>query len=243
MKKFYIYFLFVFCIMPLMAQMQKTSALNKLTAEEQEEGWKLLFNGKELDGWVSVGQETPPSFGWRIDGGILTVKKEGDKRGGDIITKEQFSDFDLKVDFKLTKGSNSGIKYFFTKYEKGGWLGLEYQLLDDDNHPDAKLGRNGNRKTASLYDMFPPSPDKKMNPIGEWNSARIVAKGTVVTHYLNGEEVLTFDRKSEEYKNAWLLSKYNNSQPMFGDVKQGHILLQDHGDEVSFRNIKIKVLK
>lgn len=215
---------------------------NQLTAKEKKEGWVLLFNGKNLDGWTSVGKDTPPAFGWVVEDGILNVRKQGDKRGGDIITQDQYSDFDLKVDFRITKGANSGIKYFFTKYEKGGWLGLEYQILDDENHPDAKLGRDGNRLEGGLYDMLPTSP-KQVNPIGEWNQARIVAKGTKVTHYLNGKKILSFDRSSEQYKKAWQLSKYKNSKPMFGDVKEGHILLQDHGDEVSFRNVKIKVLK
>ena len=215
---------------------------NQLTAKEKKEGWVLLFNGKNLDGWTSVGKDTPPAFGWVVEDGILNVRKQGDKRGGDIITRDQYSDFDLKVDFRITKGANSGIKYFFTKYEKGGWLGLEYQILDDENHPDAKLGRDGNRLEGGLYDMLPTLP-KQVNPIGEWNQARIVAKGTKVTHYLNGKKILSFDRSSEQYKKAWQLSKYKNSKPMFGDVKEGHILLQDHGDEVSFRNVKIKVLK
>jgi len=216
---------------------------NELTQKEKSQGWKLLFNGKNLDGWTSVGKHTPPTIGWQIKDGILMVKPENGKRGGDIITQNQYEDFDFKVDFKLNKGSNSGVKYFFTKYEQGGWLGLEYQLLDDDVHPDGKLGRDGNRKTASLYDMLPPSAQKKMNPVGEWNTARIVAKGTKVTHYLNGKKVLTFDRKSDEYKNALALSKYSKSVPAFGDVKEGYILLQDHGDEVSFRNVKLRNLK
>lgn len=123
---------------------------NELTQREKSQGWKLLFNGKNLDGWTSVGKNTPPAIGWQIKDGILMVKSEEGKRGGDIITKDQYANFDFKVDFKLNEGSNSGVKYFFTKYEQGGWLGLEYQLLDDEVHPDGKLGRDGNRKTASL---------------------------------------------------------------------------------------------
>ena len=215
---------------------------NQLTEKEKKEGWKLLFNGKNLDGWTSVGKDLPPTQGWAIENGILSVKKVGDKRGGDIITRDTYSDFDLLVDFRITEGANSGIKNFFTKYQKGGWLGLEYQILDDENHPDAKLGRDGNRLEGGLYDMLPTSA-KKVNPTGEWNQARIVAKGKKVTHYLNGKKILTFDRNSEAYKKAWQLSKYKDCQPMFGDVKEGHILLQDHGDVVSFRNVKIRSLK
>jgi len=215
--------------------------INSLTAKEEKQGWKLLFNGINLAGWTSVGKDTPPASGWIVEDGILTVKKENDKRGGDIITKEQFSDFELMVEFKITPGANSGIKYFFTRYEKGGWLGLEYQILDDETHPDAKLGRDGNRWQAGLYDMFAPV-NKKDKPVGEWNQARIVAKGSKVEHHLNGKKVLSFDRKSDTYRKTWELSKYKESVPMFGDVGKGHILLQDHGDVVSFRNIKIRKL-
>lgn len=217
--------------------------MNTLTPKEEKQGWILLFNGKNLDGWTSVGKQTSPSTGWTVDNGILTVNKKdkGEKRGGDIITKDQYGDFELCFDFRLTKGANSGIKYFFTKYEKGGWLGCEFQVLDDDNHPDAKLGINGNRKTASLYDLI-PAGKKKMNPVGEWNQGRIVAKGSKVTHYLNGKKVISFDRKSEAYEQAWKESKFKNTEPMFGDVKEGHILIQDHEDEVSFKDIKIRRL-
>lgn len=219
-----------------------TAQINTLTPKEEKAGWKLLFNGKNLDGWTSVGKDTPPTMGWVIDNGVLTVKKEGDHRGGDIITKDQYADFELIVEFKITQGANSGIKYFFTKYEKGRWLGLEFQILDDANHPDAKMGRDGNRLQAGLYDMYAPDAKKKDKPIGEWNEARIVAKGSKVKHYLNGKKVLTFDRKSSDYRKIWEQSKYKDCTPMFGDVKQGHILLQDHGDVVSFRNVKIRNL-
>ncbi|WP_106829983.1 3-keto-disaccharide hydrolase [Parabacteroides pacaensis] len=214
---------------------------NVLSKKEVKQGWILLFNGTDLNGWTSVGKTTPPAHGWMVDKGVLTVQKEGNKRGGDIITTEQYSDFELVVDFKLTKGANSGIKYFFTRYAKGGWLGLEYQIIDDENHPDAKLGRNGNRKLATLYDMF-PAPKTSPKPVGEWNRARIVSKGTKVEHYLNGKKVLSFDRASKEYKDALSKSKYKESSPSFGEVEKGHILLQDHGDVVSFKNIKIREL-
>jgi hypothetical protein len=216
--------------------------VNVLTEKEKKQGWKLLFNGENLDGWTSVGKDTPPSSGWIIEDGVLTVKREGDKRGGDIITKEQFSDFELSVDFKVTPGANSGIKYFFIKYEKGGWLGLEYQIIDGDKHPDARLGRDGNRRQAGLYDMF--APLKKMDkPVGEWNQARIVSKKSKVEHYLNGKKVLSFDRKSKAYSDALELSKFKGSVPTFGNIEKGHILLQDHGDIVSYRNVKIRILK
>lgn len=239
MKRNFILFLFFVLTINTFSQ----QLTNALTNKEQKQGWILLFNGKNLDGWTSVGKDTPPTSGWEVKDGILTVKPQDGKRGGDIITRDQYSDFDFCVDFRITEGANSGIKYFFTKYDKGGWLGLEYQILDDQKHPDAKLGHDGNRVQGGLYDMFPPNKAKIDNPVGEWNQARIVSEGSKVTHYLNGKKVLSFDRKSENFKDAVELSKYKGCIPMFGDVKQGYILLQDHGNEVSFRNIKIKKLK
>lgn len=220
----------------------KIASPNSLTEKEKKAGWILLFNGKNLEGWTSVGKANPPSFGWEIEDDALVVRKVDGKRGGDIITKNEYSDFELSVDYKITEGANSGIKYFFTKYEKGGWLGLEYQILDNERHPDAKMGRDNNRLDGSLYDMLPTNGKKGLRPVGEWNTVRIVAKGTKVTHYVNGVKILSFDRASKEYKKAWEMSKYNKTVPMFGEIGKGHILLQDHGDVVYFRNIKIKEL-
>jgi hypothetical protein len=202
---------------------------------------KMLFNGKDLEGWTAVGKNDPPDSGWVVEDGILMTKKVGEGHGSDIITKDEYSNFDLSVDFKLSEGGNSGIKYFFTKYDQGGWLGLEYQILDNVNHPDAKNGRNGNRLQATLYDMLPLEKQVE-NRVGEWNHARIVVKGSKVSHYLNGVKVLSFDRNSEAYREAWKLSKFKDSKPPFGAVQKGHILLQDHGDEIAFKNIKIKTL-
>ena len=214
-------------------------ALNSLSKKEQRQGWELLFNGKNLDGWLSVRQQTTPERGWTVENGILTVNKGGAQRGGDIITKKMYSEFELYFEFRLTKAANGGLKYLFSNYENGGWLGNEYQVLDDDFHPDARAGRDGNRKTASLYDVFPVTGKKQMKPTGEWNSGRIVLIGSIVKHYLNGKLVLTYDLKSADYAEAVKLSKFNNVKPMFGSVSEGYILLQDHADEVSYRNIKI----
>ncbi|MDR1407099.1 MAG: DUF1080 domain-containing protein [Tannerella sp.] len=233
---------FFICMALLFVHTICRAQVHTLTDDEKAQGWTLLFNGKNLDGWTSVGKDAPPAAGWTVEDGILTVRKDGDKRGGDIITREQFSDFELQADFRVTAGANSGIKYFFARYEKGGWLGLEYQLIDDETHPDAKLGRDGNRRQAGLYDMFAPLENMD-KPVGEWNSARIVSKGSTVEHYLNGVKVLSFDRKSKAYADAYELSKYKGSVPVFGHVEKGHILFQDHGDVVSFRNVKIRILK
>ncbi len=215
--------------------------LNALSQREQRQGWILLFNGRDLDGWNSLGRDTGPERGWLVENGEIVVNKGGRQRGGDIVTEAQFSEFDLRFEFKLTLAANSGVKYFVTRYERGGWLGNEYQILDDNLHPDAKQGRDGNRKTASLYDLI-PAGKKTMNPPGQWNSGRVVVRGDRVIHYLNGKKVLSYDRSSPAYREAWRSSKFRDTEPMFGRVEAGHILLQDHSDEVSFRNIKIRDL-
>ncbi len=233
--------LVIFFLISGLAYVYPQADINSLSPEEKSKAWILLFNGDNLDGWTSPGKTSAPERGWTVEQGILTVNKGGPKRGGDIITKEEFSEFDLRFEFRLSKAANSGVKYLFTRYEKGGWLGNEYQILDDDHHPDARGGRDGNRKTAAFYDVL-PTAKKTMKPTGEWNTGRIVVKGSKVEHYLNGKRVLVYKRGSKAYRKAVGLSKFNNTEPFFGTVEKGYILLQDHQDEVSFRNIKIRRL-
>ena len=222
---------------------------NTLSATEKNSGWQLLFDGKSSKGWVGAYKSKFPDKGWKIENGELTVLSSEGKEsanGGDIVTEKQYSAFDLSFDFKLSTGANSGVKYFVTLSEKneGSAIGLEYQLLDDKVHPDAKLGVNGNRTLASLYDLIAaPKQDRFVHPIGQWNTGRIVVyPNNHVVHYLNGIKVLEYDRGSKEYKDLVAVSKYK-VWPNFGEAKQGHLLLQDHGSEVSFRSIKIKELK
>lgn len=219
---------------------------NQLTSDERNNGWELLWDGETTNGWRGARLDKFPEKGWEIEDGILTVLASGggeSEAGGDIVTKELYGDFELKVDFKITEGANSGIKYFVdTDLNKGpgSSIGLEYQILDDERHPDAKLGNHeGSRTMASLYDLIQTNPDKPVNPVGEWNTARIVSKGNTVEHWLNGEKVLEYERKSEEYRKLVAESKYVD-WPNFGEADEGHILLQDHGNKVSFKNIKIK---
>ena len=244
-------------------RMQKVSAkaqkpeppANTLTEKEKKDGWRLLWDGKTTEGWQSAITPGFPEQGWEIRDGELMVTNASSgesQHGGDIITKERFSNFELTADFKATPGCNSGIKYLVhpnlsaitgtgAKAAIGSAIGLEYQILDDARHPDAKLGRNGDRTLGSLYDLIPASKDKKPNYIGEWNHARIVVKGNHCEHWLNGEKILEYDRNTPEFDKHVAESKFH-AIVGFGDWPDGNILLQEHGSTVSFRNIKIRVL-
>ncbi|MDF3077956.1 MAG: hypothetical protein K0S09_1845 [Sphingobacteriaceae bacterium] len=221
---------------------------NYLTPYEKQHGWKLLFDGKSTANWRSAKGDAFPKKGWEIKNGVLSVLPSQGKEaanGGDIVTKDQYSAFDLSFEFKLTPGANSGVKYFVTLNEKteGSAIGLEYQVLDDELHPDAKLGRDGNRTLASLYDLIKADKQPRFtHRIGEWNTGRVVVyPDNRVEHYLNGLKVLEYTRGSQQYKDLVAMSKYN-VWPNFGMAPAGHILLQDHGDKVSYRSIKIKQL-
>lgn len=221
---------------------------NNLTQAEKEDGWKLLWDGESTEGWHGARLEDFPDHGWEIEDGVLTVLASGggeSEAGGDIVTDSLYGDFDLRVDFRITEGANSGIKYYVdTELNKGegSAIGLEYQILDDERHPDAKLGNHeGSRTMASLYDLIQADPAKPVNPIGQWNTARILSRDGHVEHWLNGVKVLEYERGTDAYRQLVSESKYN-IWPGFGEAERGHILLQDHGNRVSFRNIKIKTL-
>ncbi|MCL1921853.1 MAG: DUF1080 domain-containing protein [Kiritimatiellaeota bacterium] len=225
----------------MMAAACAFGAENTLTDKEKAEGWRLLWDGATTAGWRTARKNNTafPEKGWLIQDGELSVIPKGG--GGDIITVEKFTDFILKVDYKVTKAANSGIKYFIDPDINGG-TSLEYQVLDPQ-HPDAKLGLPGTRWNASFYDVIcAPKGEELMKPLGEWNTAMIVSKGPKVEHWLNGEKVLEFERGSEAFRAAVLKSKFKGTAN-WGETKTGHILLQDHNDQVWFRNIKIKVLE
>lgn len=221
--------------------------VNTLSGEEKAAGWKLLWDGKTTDGWRSARSQEFPKAGWVIEDEMLVIHETGGKESaaaGDIITREKFSNFELQLDFKITPGANSGIKIFVDpalNQGDGSSIGPEFQILDDEKHPDAKLGHDGNRTIGSLYDLIPAPIDKKVNPVGEWNHAHIISKNKHVEFRLNGVKTVQFDRGSAAWRELVKTSKYK-IWPAFGELSEGHILLQDHGNHVSYRNIKIRIL-
>lgn len=226
---------------------------NRLTERQLNQGWSLLWDGKSSKGWRGANARDFPKTGWEIKDGILRVlpSTKGDpNKGGDIITEREFSNFELELDFLVTKGGNSGIKYLVVeelRQTPGTGLGPEYQILDDQNHPDAKNGRDGNRTTGSLYDLITagnlhePGKNKRVNAPGKWNRAKIVVNGNHVEHWLNHIKVLEYDRSSPAFKTVVADSKFSDVAD-FGRTSSGHILLQDHNDRVYFRSVKIKEL-
>lgn len=220
---------------------------NTISPEEAKEGWTLLWDGKSPEGWRGAKLNEFPANGWKMEDGILKVMKSGgaeSANGGDIVTKRKYKNFILKVDFKITEGANSGIKYFVNPDMNkgvGSAIGCEFQILDDDKHPDAKLGVKGNRTLGSLYDLI-PAPANKPFSKKEFNTAMIIVKGNHVEHWLNGVKLLEYTRQNEMWNALVAYSKYKD-WPDFGNAEAGNILLQDHGDEVWFKNIKIKELK
>ncbi|HPI73952.1 MAG TPA: DUF1080 domain-containing protein [bacterium] len=210
--------------------------VNRLTDEEKQQGWRLLFNGVDFTGWMTLAGDSLREGMWQVQDGALTVLG-GHEQGCDIITRDTFVNFELTLEVKLTRGANSGIKYFI---QPACSVGFEYQVLDDEVNPDAKLGRNGNRRFASLYDLL-PAKNTTPKPIGEWNQVRLVVQGNHIEHWLNGKKVLEFDRDSKKFRQAFEKSKFRAVKD-FCSRRQGHLFLQDHGRQVSYRNIKLRVL-
>ncbi|MCL6217006.1 3-keto-disaccharide hydrolase [Zunongwangia pacifica] len=222
---------------------------NQLSEKEKEDGWKLLFDGKSTDGWRGYLKDSFPEKGWTIEDGALKVQGAGTGEagnGGDIIFDEEFKDFELSLEWKISEGGNSGIFYLAEEIEGEPIFtsAPEMQILDNDRHPDAKLGKDGNRQAGSLYDLIPAKP-QNAKPVGEWNKVSIlVYRGTVV-HTQNGENVVEYHLWTDEWKEMIKDSKFKDWNSFLnagGDDKKGYIGLQDHGDDVWFRNIKIKEL-
>jgi hypothetical protein len=226
---------------------------NRLTPEEQRTGWRLLFDGKSFDGWRGLGYDTVPTAHWKIEGGAIRKLADGQvprlpdgqpAAGGDLMTRDTFRDFELTWEWKISRAGNSGVKYNVSEEismanaPNHAALGFEYQMLDDSLHEDNKVPSH---RAGALYDLIPPNANKVLNPVGEWNSSRIVFRGNHGEHWLNGRKVVDFDLGTPLMDSLLKASKYRDIKG-FGDKRAGHIVLQDHVDEVWFRNIKIRRL-
>lgn len=216
------------------AGVSQAPAHNTLSAEEKAAGWKLLFDGKSTEGWRGYGTDTMPS-GWQaVDGSLARVS-----RAADIITKEQFGDFELVLDWKLEPRGNSGL--FYRAVEGLEWIyhgAPEYQLLDDAGHND---GRSPLTSAGSLHSVY-AVPRGVVKPGGEWNTTRVVARGAHIEHWLNGQKVVEYEQGSADWAQRVAGSKFAN-WPQYGKSMRGHIGLQEHGGRGEFRNIKIRELK
>ena len=216
---------------------------NTLTKKEKKEGWKLVFDGKTTNGWRGYNKPAFPEKGWNIDQNSLHCQKKGG--GGDIILQEKLTNFELAMDWKIGEGGNSGI-FIYGRELEGQPIyhsAPEIQVLDNDRHADATAGKDGNHKAGSLYDLIPANP-QNTKPAGEWNNVKIVAKDGKIDIWQNGAKVVEFTMGTEEWKKMCADSKFKN-WPEFvnNNAKDGFIGLQDHGDEVWFKNIKVKILK
>ncbi|MCC6356122.1 MAG: DUF1080 domain-containing protein [Verrucomicrobiae bacterium] len=210
---------------------------NSLSSEEKAAGWALLFDGATLKGWRGYGLSGLPEAGWMIEGGLLkTVPKV---KGKELITERKFRDFELSWEWRVAPGGNNGIKYFVTE-DRPKAPGHEYQMLDDERHPDAIRGDT--HKTAAFYDVLAAAPDKPVKPAGEWNASRILVRGNLVEHWLNGQRVLTYELGSDSLKAALAKSKFKSFED-FGTKIPGHIMLTYHNDECWFRSIKVRAIE
>jgi hypothetical protein len=235
---------------PVVAQ----TAPNTLTPAEQAAGWRLLFDGKTLNGWRGLGYDSVPTAHWRVVDGTIEkipsgkVAKIADGQpanGGDLMTTDTFGDFELSFQWKVAPGANSGVKYnvseefSLTHASNHAALGFEYQVLDDSLSDDNKIPSH---RAGSLYDLIPPNGAKRLAPVGEWNTSRIVFQGKHGEHWLNGAKIVEFDLGTPDMDSLLAKSKYRTI-PGFADRRAGHIILQDHNDETYFRDIKIRELK
>lgn len=230
------------------------AAPNTLTPQEAAGGWRLLFDGETLDGWRGLGRDAVPAGHWVVEEGTIRKVASGDVptaadgqplEGGDLMTIDTFGDFELVFEWKVAEGANSGVKYNVSEAmstahpPRHAALGFEYQILDDDRHPDALNGPT--RTAAALYDMIPPGAEKVLRPVGTFNEGRILFRGSHGEHWLNGHRVVSFDLETPRFRELLAASKYRDLEG-FAERRQGHIVLQDHGDDVWFRNIKVRAL-
>ncbi len=251
--------LFAGCVLLIGCSSTKTTSRdyvppNTLTADEREAGWMLLFDGESFDGWRGLGRDAIPDAHWLVENGTIRKVASGEiptaadgqpLEGGDIMTRDTFRNFELSLEWRVAPGGNSGVKYNVSEElslahpPRHAALGFEYQILDDDRHPDALNGPT--RTTAALYDMIPPRSPKPLAAVGEFNRSRIVFNGDMGEHWLNGELVVSYDLSTDRFDSLLEASKYRDIEG-FAQRREGPIVLQDHGDDVWFRSIKIRRL-
>lgn len=232
----------------------ESSPANTLTAAETAEGWILLFDGASLDGWRGIGLDTVPAGHWTVEDGSIRKIASGDVPtapdgqplvGGDLVTEATFENFELVFDWKISPGGNSGVKYNVSEElsrahpPEYAALGFEYQVLDDDRHEDAELASH---RAGALYDLLPANDKKQLRPVGEWNISRIVLDGDRGEHWLNGVQIVEYDLGSDEFRERLAASKYSDIAG-FAERRAGHIVLQDHSDDVWYRNVKIRPIQ
>jgi hypothetical protein len=220
---------------------QNASGPNRLSAADQAAGWRLLFDGVSTKGWRGFGKPAGTTNGWMAQDGWLRHNKTTgqDSVGkGDIVTVDTFNDFDLRFDWKVSVGGNSGVKYLVVE-NRDGPIAHEFQVIDDVKHPDALIGPN--RTTGALYDVIAPPANKPIKPAGQINSGRILVNGNHVEHWLNGTKIIEYELGSAAMKEGKAKSKFKDV-PGWEDKLKGHILLQDHGDEIAFQNIRLREL-
>jgi hypothetical protein len=224
---------------------------NRLTPDEQRAGWRLLFDGKSFNGWRGLGYDTVPTAHWKIENGTIRKLADGQvprlpdgqpAAGGDLMTRETFRDFELTWEWKISRAGNSGVKYNVSEEismanaPNHAALGFEYQMLDDSLHEDNKVPSH---RAGALYDLIPSNGTRVLKPVGEWNTSKIVFRGNHGEHWLNGNKLVEFELGTPRMDSLLAHSKYRDIKG-FADKRAGHIVLQDHVDEVYFRNIKIR---
>lgn len=242
-------------IAPLLLLVLQTASSrpNELTAAELNAGWQLLFDGRTFIGWRGLGYDSVPTAHWMIENGAIKKIASGNVptlpdgqplRGGDLMTVDSFADFELSWEWKVTPGANSGVKYNVSEAfsvaqaANHAALGFEYQILDDDRHEDGQLPSH---RAGALYDLIAPGSRKQLHHVGEWNQSRVIFRGNHGEHWLNGQKIVEFELGQARMDSLLAKSKYRTI-PGFADRRLGHIVLQDHGDEVYFRNIKVREL-
>lgn len=210
---------------------------------DQRSKWEILFNGKDLSQWRQAYKDSIPTSGWSVENNTLSVQKG--RKGGDILTRESYQNFELVFDFKLTEAANSGIKYHVnaienTQSKKTSMMGIEYQIIDDYNHPEIKDSPNSAMSTGAAYLLYPPI-GKKLKPAGEWNTGKIIVKGNYVEHWLNGIKIVSYFKGTDDFDARVGKTKFKD-YPEYAKSNTGYIMLTDHGDQVYFRNIKVRRL-